>query len=187
MAHLTYRVEVTRDESRPSVTPSIEITAYIDRVPETDASEFGRLSRAYKGVWKSRLHYTGDFESLSEALAAMETGYPNGRSITNIRTKWHPCIEKGINGHPVKLSSRQPSAATRPPGWLSRSDDKTQSRRYQCDRDAAASRLGVRPRPDPAAAGGASRVEGATQPSRHARAGDRRKGRFRQFPYRRRR
>ena len=62
MAHLTNRVEVTRDESRPSVTPSIEITAYIDRVPETDASEFGRLSRTYK--------------SLSEALAAIETGYP---------------------------------------------------------------------------------------------------------------
>jgi hypothetical protein len=81
MAHLTYRVEVTRDESRPSVTPSIEITAYIDRVLETDASEFGRLSRAYKGVWKSRLHYTGDFESLSEALAAIETGYPEADHI----------------------------------------------------------------------------------------------------------
>ena len=81
MAHLTYRVEVTRDESRPSVTPSIEITAYIDRVLETDASEFGRLSRAYKGVWKSRLHYTGDFESLSEALVAIEAAYPKVEHI----------------------------------------------------------------------------------------------------------
>ena len=76
MAYLTYRVEITRDESRSSGGVSIEITAYIDRVPETDMPEFGRLSRAYKGVWNSRLQYTGDFESLSEALAAIEATYP---------------------------------------------------------------------------------------------------------------
>ena len=46
MAYLTYRVEITRDESRPSGTASIEITAYIDRVPETNEPEFGRL-RSY--------------------------------------------------------------------------------------------------------------------------------------------
>ena len=46
MAYLTYRVEITRDESRSSGTASIEITAYIDRVPETNEPEFGRLSRA---------------------------------------------------------------------------------------------------------------------------------------------
>ncbi len=76
MAYLTYRVEITRDESRPSTNATIEVTAYIDRVPETDAPEFGRLSRAYKGVWNSRLQYTGDFETLSEALAAIEAAYP---------------------------------------------------------------------------------------------------------------
>jgi hypothetical protein len=76
MAYLTYRVEITRDESSPSSTANIEVTAYIDRVPETDTPEFGRLSRAYKGVWNSRLQYTGDFESLSEALAAIEAAYP---------------------------------------------------------------------------------------------------------------
>src|SRR5271166_318433 len=76
MAYLTYRVEITRDESRSSGTPNVEITAYIDRVPETDAPELGRLSRALKGVWNSRLQYTGDFESLSEALAAIEAAYP---------------------------------------------------------------------------------------------------------------
>ena len=54
MAYLTYRVEITRDESRRSDTPSIEITAYIDRLPETNEPEFGRLSRAYKGLWNSR-------------------------------------------------------------------------------------------------------------------------------------
>jgi hypothetical protein len=61
MAYLTYRVEITRDESRRSGTRSIEIAAYVDRVPETNEPEFGRLSRAYKGVWNSRLQYTGDF------------------------------------------------------------------------------------------------------------------------------
>src|SRR5713101_6995694 len=62
MAYLTYRVEITRDESRSSGTASIEITAYIDRVPETNVPEFRRLSKAFKGVWNSRLQYTGDFE-----------------------------------------------------------------------------------------------------------------------------
>jgi hypothetical protein len=54
MVYLAYRVEITRDESRASGTATIEITAYIDRVPETNEPEFGRLSRAYKGVWNSR-------------------------------------------------------------------------------------------------------------------------------------
>ncbi|HUC11773.1 MAG TPA: hypothetical protein VL985_15295 [Stellaceae bacterium] len=76
MAYLTYRVEITRDEGRASAAASAEITAYIDRIPETNAPEFGRLSRAYKGVWNSRLQYTGDFETLSAALAAIEAAYP---------------------------------------------------------------------------------------------------------------
>ena len=76
MAYLTYRVEITRDELQASANASIEVTAYIDRVPETDGPEVGRLSRAYKGVWNSRLQYTGDFETLSEALAAIEAAYP---------------------------------------------------------------------------------------------------------------
>jgi hypothetical protein len=31
---MTYRVEITHDESRPPGAASIEITAYIDRVPD---------------------------------------------------------------------------------------------------------------------------------------------------------
>jgi hypothetical protein len=57
---------------------------------------------------------------------------------------------------------------------------------YQCDCDAAARRIGIGPRPGLAAGGGAGRVEGAAQPSRHARAGDCRRGCLRQFPHRRR-
>jgi hypothetical protein len=81
MSYLTCRVEITRDESRPSGTVSIEITAYIDRVPETDDAGFGRLTRASSGVWNSRLQYTGDFESLSEALAAIGAAYPEAQQI----------------------------------------------------------------------------------------------------------
>jgi hypothetical protein len=89
MTYLTYRVEITRDESQASANASIEVTAYIDRVPETDAPEVGRLSRAYKGVWNSRLQYTGDFESLSEAQAAIEAAYPE---VDLIR-----CYEYSVN------------------------------------------------------------------------------------------
>ena len=89
MGYLTYRVEITRDELGASATPNVEITAYIDRLPETYAPEFGRLSRAYKGVWNSRLQYTGDFESLSEAVKAIEAAYP---AIEQIR-----CYEWSID------------------------------------------------------------------------------------------
>jgi hypothetical protein len=81
MGYLTYRVEVTRDEGPTFVLPTVEITAYIDREPETDAPEFGRLSRAYKGVWDSRLQYTGDFETLADALAAIDAAYPDVKQI----------------------------------------------------------------------------------------------------------
>ena len=40
MAYETYRVEITRDETRPSGNVTIEITAYIDRVPETNDAGF---------------------------------------------------------------------------------------------------------------------------------------------------
>ncbi|HLY47149.1 MAG TPA: hypothetical protein VKQ73_16325 [Stellaceae bacterium] len=81
MAYETYRVEVTRDETRADGAHSIEITAYIDRVPETDAPTRGRLSRAAKGVWNSRLQFTGDFETLAAALAAVTAAHPQAQQI----------------------------------------------------------------------------------------------------------
>ncbi len=81
MGYLTYRVEVTRDERRTAAAPKAEITAYIDREPETDAPEFGRLSRAYKGVWNSRMQYTGDFATLAGALAALAAAFPEVQQI----------------------------------------------------------------------------------------------------------
>jgi hypothetical protein len=76
MAYQTFRVEITRDETRDDRPVSIEITAYIDRMPETDEASIGRLSRASRGVWNTRLQYTGDFATLAEALAAISAAYP---------------------------------------------------------------------------------------------------------------
>ncbi len=78
---MTYRVEVTRDETRASGGVSIEITAYIDRVPETPPVDVGRLTRAPKGVWNSRLLFSGDFDSLRSALAAIGAAFPDIEEI----------------------------------------------------------------------------------------------------------
>ena len=81
MAYQTFRVEITRDETRDGGPVGIEITAYIDRMPETNEATVGRLSRAWRGVWNSRLQYTGDFDSLAEALAAITAAYPESDRI----------------------------------------------------------------------------------------------------------
>ena len=81
MAYQTFRVEITRDETRDGGPVSIEITAYIDRMPETREATIGRLSRAWRGVWNSRLQYTGDFDTLAEALAAIMAAYPEADRI----------------------------------------------------------------------------------------------------------
>jgi len=79
---MTYRVEVTRDETRRSGGVSIAITAYIDRVPETPPVDVGRLSRAPKGVWNSRLLFSGDFDTLNDALGAIEAGFSDIAEIS---------------------------------------------------------------------------------------------------------
>jgi len=81
MSYLTFRVEITRDEWQPATPVGIEITAYIDRVPETDAPTRGMLTRAAKGVWNSRLQFTGDFDTLAEAFAAIDAAYPDATQI----------------------------------------------------------------------------------------------------------
>jgi len=81
MGYQTFRVEITRDETRAAEPVSIEITAYVDRMPETNEATVGRLSRAWRGVWNSRLQYTGDFETLAEALAAITAAYPEADRI----------------------------------------------------------------------------------------------------------
>ena len=81
MAYQTFRVEITRDEMRDGGPVGIEITAYIDRMPETNEATLGHLSRAWRGVWNSRLQYTGDFDTLTEALAAIMAAYPEANRI----------------------------------------------------------------------------------------------------------
>jgi hypothetical protein len=49
MAYQSFRVEITRGETRDSGPVSIEITAYIDRMPETNEATIGRLGRACHG------------------------------------------------------------------------------------------------------------------------------------------
>ena len=81
MSYETFRVEINRDETRDDGVLGIEITAYLDRVPETDMPTRGMLTRAAKGVWNSRLQFTGDFETLDEALAAIGAAYPDAGHI----------------------------------------------------------------------------------------------------------
>jgi ribosomal 50S subunit-associated protein YjgA (DUF615 family) len=81
MAYETFRVEITRDETRADGDVGIEITAYLDRVPETDAPTRGMLTRASRGVWNSRLQFTGDFDTLPQALAAIVAAYPDADRI----------------------------------------------------------------------------------------------------------
>jgi hypothetical protein len=81
MAYETFRVEITRDETRADGAVVIEITAYLDREPETNFATRGRLARAQKGVWTSRLSFTGDFDTLGAALAAIDTACPEAEKI----------------------------------------------------------------------------------------------------------
>ena len=81
MAYETFRVEITRDETRADGAVGIEITAYLDRLPETNEYTRGILTRAPKGVWNSRLQFAGDFPTLAEALAAIEAVYPDADRI----------------------------------------------------------------------------------------------------------
>jgi hypothetical protein len=81
MGYQTFRVEVTRDETHAAAPVSIEITAYIDRMPETNEAMIGRLGRSCRGVWNSRLQYAGDFDTLGAALAAVAAAYPQADRI----------------------------------------------------------------------------------------------------------
>ena len=50
-------------------------------MPETNEATIGRLSRAWRGVWNSRLQYTGDFDTLAEALVAIMAAFPEADRI----------------------------------------------------------------------------------------------------------
>ncbi len=97
MAYQVFRVEITHDETRDAGPVNIEITAYIDRLPETNEASVGRLSRAQRGVWNSRLQYTGDFDALAAALAAIAAAYPQADHIR--------CYEYSVDDeYPVEVA-----------------------------------------------------------------------------------
>jgi hypothetical protein len=81
MSYETFRVEITRDETRADGAVGIEITAYLDRLPETNEYTRGILTRAPKAVWNSRLQFAGDFATLPEALAAIDVACPDAVRI----------------------------------------------------------------------------------------------------------
>jgi hypothetical protein len=55
------------------------------------------LSRARRGVWNSRLQYTGDFDTLAEALAAITEAYPKADRVR--------CYEYSVdNEFPVEVT-----------------------------------------------------------------------------------
>ena len=55
------------------------------------------MSRARRGVWNSRLQYTGDFDTLAEALAAIAVAYPEADRIR--------CYEYSVdNEFPVEVT-----------------------------------------------------------------------------------
>ncbi len=66
-------------------------------MPETNEATIGRLSRASRGVWNSRLQYTGDFDTLAEALAAITAACPEAHRIR--------CYEYSVdNEFPVEVA-----------------------------------------------------------------------------------
>src|SRR6266446_8957144 len=56
MAYQTFRVEITRDETRDDGPVGIEITAYIDRLPETNEAPIGRLGVARSMEQSAAIH-----------------------------------------------------------------------------------------------------------------------------------
>jgi hypothetical protein len=97
MAYQVFRVEITRDETRDGGPVSIEITAYLDRMPETNEASVGGLSRALRGVWNSRLQHTGDFDTLAAALAAITAAHPQADHIR--------CYEYSVDDeYPVEVA-----------------------------------------------------------------------------------
>ncbi|HYM72073.1 MAG TPA: hypothetical protein VET89_03760 [Stellaceae bacterium] len=74
---MTYRVEIQRDETVPTGGVTVEITLFTDRTPETNEAGYRRLIRIPRSVWKTRMYFAGDFESLREALDAVEAAYPD--------------------------------------------------------------------------------------------------------------
>jgi len=73
---MIYRVEIQRDETVPVGGETVEITCFTDRTPETNEAGVGRIIRIPRSVWKTRLYFAGDFETLKDALAAIEAGFP---------------------------------------------------------------------------------------------------------------
>ncbi len=81
MAYQTFRVETTRDETRDAGAGQHRD----HRLYRSHAGDQRGHDRAVEsglgGVWNSRLQYSGDFESLAAALAAIDAAHPEADLI----------------------------------------------------------------------------------------------------------
>ena len=109
---MTFRVEISRNEWQQTGGVTIEITAYIDRVPETDDAGYERLQRAPRSVWNSRLLFNGDFARLADALAAIDAAYPDVERIGCY--EWPIDYETQIEMAPLVKSAGQWRPGQRP-------------------------------------------------------------------------
>jgi hypothetical protein len=96
MAYKTFRVEITRDETRDSGPVIIEITAYIDRTPETNEATVGVAVTA--SGWVERERNPSSFAGLDDFIAG------SASPIDRIGTEAHPVAKRGIR--PVLQAGR---------------------------------------------------------------------------------
>jgi len=99
---VVFRVEIIRGEAPAPGGVSIDVTAYIDRAPDDNEADFGRLSRVPASMWNTRMLYTGDFGSLAEAIAAIEATYPDIRRINCY--EWAAHFESALEMAPLLRS-----------------------------------------------------------------------------------
>ena len=113
---IVFRVEIIREEAHAPGGVSIDVTAYIDRTPDDNEADFGRLSRVPANMWNTRMLYTGDFGSLSEAVAAIAAIYPDVARLNCY--EWAAHSESALEMAPLARSGGKWSSGENPAGGL---------------------------------------------------------------------
>jgi len=108
-----FRVEIIREETLGPDGVSIDITAYINRVPDDNEADFGSLSQVPVSMWNTRMLYTGDFGALGGAIAAVEAVYPG---IEHINCYEWGTDETALAMAPMVRSGAHWRSAEPPPG-----------------------------------------------------------------------
>jgi hypothetical protein len=109
-----FRVEIISEEAHGPGSVAIDVTAYIDRAPDDNEADFGRLSRVPESMWNTRMLYTGDFDSLAEAAAAIEAVYPDIGHLNCY--EWPAHFESAVETAPLLRSGGRWSPGEAPLG-----------------------------------------------------------------------